>query len=222
MHVSDCCRILGADRPHRRTPLPAMAIRSMVQTLDPSSVSDLVLRAILLAGFTCLFRPNSYQLLKWRDVSFAAELDVEGNIHVEMVIDVPDSKAVAYAAALGGASRSVKLKEFVNRDLCVVRTCVALADKMGAFDLSLAEACLQLRFVVKEECMDWFVFPAVSGGVLSPHKTVSGGVWSVRYKFGILAIVSVMHLQTLSLHHTLPPCHLAHPPFFSHRSSPPA
>ena len=165
----------------------------MVQMLDPTSVSDLILRAILLAGFTCLFRPNSYQLLKWRHVSFSAELDVDGKLHVEVVIAVPDSKSVAFAAALGGASRSVKLKEFLNRDLCLVRTLVVLSNKMGVsnrdlclvrtlvilsnkmgvLDLSLAEACLQQRFVVKEECMDWFVFPAVSGGVLSPDKTVS-------------------------------------------------
>ena len=94
---------------------------------------------------------------------------------MEMVIAVPDSKSVAFAAALGGASRSVKLKKFPNRDLCVVRTFVVLANKMGDLDLSLADACLRQRFVVKEECMDYFVFPAVSRGVLSPEKTVSWG-----------------------------------------------
>ena len=145
----------------------------MVQMLDPTSVTDLVLRAILLAGFTCLFRPNSYQLLKWRHVSFSAEVGVDGDLHMEMVIVVPDSKSVAFAAALGGASRCVKLKEFPKRDLCVVRTFVVLSNKMGVLDLSLADACLRQRFVVKEECVDYFVFPAVFHGVLSPQKTVS-------------------------------------------------
>ena len=167
------CRALGAERVHRQTPLPAQTIRTMVQMLDPTSVSDLVLRAILLVDFTCLFRPNSYQLLKWRDVSFSAEVDADGKLHVEVVIAVPYTKSVAFAAALGGASRSVKLKEFSNRELCLVRTLVVLSNKIGVLDLSLEQACLQQRFVVKEECMDWFVFPAVSGGVLSPDKTVS-------------------------------------------------
>ena len=85
---------------------------------------------------------------------------------MEVVIVVPHSKAVAFAAALGGASRSVKLKEFPNRDLCGGRTLVVLSNKMGVFYLSLADACLQQRFVVKEEYMDWFVFPAVSSEVL--------------------------------------------------------
>ena len=152
----------------------------MVQILDPTSVADLVLRAILLIGFTCLFRPNSYQSLKWKDVTFSAVVDVDGNLRVEAVVTVPDTKSVAYAAALGGTSRKVKLKEFSIRDLCGVRTLVALGNKMGAFDRDLADACRHKRFVVKQECLDWYVFPAVARGVLSPHKTVSRWVGGIK------------------------------------------
>ena len=84
-------------------------------------------------------------------------------------------KSVAYAAAAGGGSRFVKFKEFANRDLCVVRTLVALANKMGVLDRELADACHQQRLVVKQACQDWFFFPAMSSGVVSPHKTVSWG-----------------------------------------------
>ena len=153
----------------------------MVQLLDPMSVSDLVLRAVMLTGFACLFRPNSYQALKWRHVTFQAHVDEEGNLHVEVVVVVPDTKSVDYAAALGG-----KGKEFEVRELCVVRTLVALAVKMGVLDLELREACRKQRFVVKPECLDYFVFPAVEGGVLSPHKTVSrvgGGVYIFLWSF---------------------------------------
>ena len=216
--MSHCCRALGADRVARQTPLPAQTIRTMVQMLDPTSVSDLILRAILLAGFTCLFRPNSYQLLKWRHVSFSAELDVDGKLHVEVVIAVPDSKSVAFAAALGGASRSVKLKEFSNRDLCLVRTLVVLSNKMGVLDLSLAEACLQQRFVVKEECMDWFVFPAVSGGVLSPDKTVSWWECSVFIVFPFTPPNSIPFTPPPITPHPPHPPTLAHPSFFPHNA----
>ena len=140
----------------------------MVQFLDPMSVSDLVLRAVMLTGFTCLFRPNSYQALKWRHVTFEAHIDEEGNLHVEVVVVVPDTKSVGYAAALGRLGRSVKLKEFEVRELCVVRTLVALAVKMGVLDLDLPKACRKQRFVVKLECLDHVVSPAVERGVLSP------------------------------------------------------
>ena len=178
-YLCDCFRTLGADRCHRQTPLPALALRSMVQMLDPLNVADLVLRAVMLTGFTCLFRPNSYQSLRWRHVTFEAHVDEEGNLHVEVVLAVPDSKSVGYAAAIGGLGRSVKLKEFEVRDLCVVRTLVALAVKIGVLDLDLTEACRKQRFAVKPECLDFFVFPVVEGGVLTPHKTVrwvGGGV----------------------------------------------
>ena len=151
----------------------------MVEMLDPLSVSNLVLRAVLLVGFTCLFRPNSYQGLKWQHVTFQAHVDEEGELRVEVVIVVPDIKSVGYATALGGVGRSVKLKEFEVRELCAVHTLVALAVKMGVLELDLLEACMQQSFVVKPECMDYVVFPAVERGVLSPHKTVSragGGV----------------------------------------------
>ena len=147
--------------------------RSMVQMLDPLSVSDMVLRAVVLIGFTCLFRPDSYQELKWRHVTFQAHVDEEGDLRVEVVVVVPDIKSVGYAAALGGVGRSVKLKEFEVRELCGVRTLVALAMEMGVLELDLLKACREQSFVVKQECLDYVVFPAVEGGVLSPHKTVS-------------------------------------------------
>ena len=145
----------------------------MIEVLDPLSVADLVLRAIILTGFTCFFRSNSYQLLKWKDLTFTTYLDPNGDLHVEVVVDVPDMKAVAYGAALGGVGRKVKLEEFHVRDLCVVRTLVAVGVKMGVFDLDMKEACLQQRFVVREECHAWFVFPMVEGGIISYDKTVS-------------------------------------------------
>ena len=152
----------------------------MVEMLDPLSVADLVLRAIILTGFTCFFRANSYQLLTWKDLTFTSYIDTEGNLHVEVVVDVPDIKAVAFGAALGGVARKVKLEEFHVRDLCVVRTLVALGAKMGVFDRDMEEACLQQRFVVRKDCSTWFVFPMVEGGILSHDKTVSmregGGV----------------------------------------------
>ena len=88
----------------------------MVQMLDPTSISDLVLRAIILTGYTCLFRPNSYQSLRWEHLTFTAEVDGLGNLKVEAIVDVPDDKSVAFAAAGGGESRKVKLKEFADRD----------------------------------------------------------------------------------------------------------
>ena len=130
----------------------------MVQILDPTSVADLVLRNILLIGFTCLLRPNSYQLLKWRHVTFTAEVDVGGNLQVEVVVVVPDTKSVAYAAAVGGLSRTVKLKEFTIRDLCGVRTLLVLANKMGVLERDLVDACLHKSFVVKPECLDWLFY----------------------------------------------------------------
>ena len=66
---------------------------------------------------------------------------------------VPDTKSVAYAAAVGGLSRTVKLKEFTIRDLCGVRTLLALANKMGVLERDLANACLHNFFVVKPECL---------------------------------------------------------------------
>ena len=92
---------------------------------------------------------------------------------MKVVIVVPEIKSVGYAAALEGVGRSVKLKEFEVRELCAVRTLVVLAVKMGVLELDLREACMQQSFVVKTECKDYVVFPAVEGGVLSPHKTVS-------------------------------------------------
>ena len=88
-------------------------------------------------------------------------------------MEVPDSKSVAYGAALGGGPRKVRLQEFNVRELCVVRTLVALGMKMGVFDRDMEAACLHQRFVVKEDCHSWFVFPSVEGGLLSHHKTVS-------------------------------------------------
>ena len=166
-------RFFGADRNHRATPLPAHAIRILVQTLDPMSVPDLVLRATILMGFTCFLRPNSFHELRWRDLTFDASLDEAGDLHLEVVVSVPDLKMVAFAAAIGGVSRKVKLCEFAPRELCVVRTLVALGVKLGVFDLDLKGACGQRRFVVRSECTEWFVFPAVEGGLLTPTKTVS-------------------------------------------------
>ena len=166
------------DRIKRQTPLPAKAVRSLVHLLDPCSVFDLVLRAIILTGFTCLFRPNSHQSLKWKDITFEAVVDGDGNLVMEVVIVVPDSKAVAYGAAQGRPNRVVKLREFALRELCVVRTLVALGLKMGVFDRGFEAACIQQRFVVKEECSTWFVFPAVEDGVISPLKTVR--FWNVH------------------------------------------
>ena len=91
---------------------------------------------------------------------------------MEVVIEIPDSKSVAYAAAQGRPNRVVKLKEFTLRELCVVRTLVALGVKMGVFDRALEDACIQQRFVFKGECSNWFVFPAVEDGVISHFKTV--------------------------------------------------
>ena len=145
----------------------------MVEMLDPLSVADLVLRAIILTGFTCFFRSTNSQSLTWKDVCFTSYLDPDGNIHVEVVVEVLDSKAVASGAALGGGPRKVKLEELNVKELCVVRALVALGMKMGVFDLDMEAACLQQSFVVKEECHSWFVFPSVEGGILSHHKTVS-------------------------------------------------
>ena len=139
--------------------------------MDPLSVMDLVLRAMLLTGFTCFFfRPNSYHTLRWRDLTFKDEF---GNLRVVVVVAVPDSKSTGYAAALGGKARHVKLVEFGVRELCVVRSLVALGMKLGVFDLDLRGACTKLCCTVKPACRDWFVFPAVEGGVLTPTKTVS-------------------------------------------------
>ena len=85
-------------------------------------------------------------------------------------MEVPNSKSIAYGAALGGGPRKVKLEEFNVRELCVVRTLVALGMKMGVFDLDVKAACLQQRFVVKEDCYTWFVFPSVKGGFVSHHN----------------------------------------------------
>ena len=176
----------------------------MVEMLDPLSVADLVLRAIILTGFTCFFRSNSYQLLTWKDVCFTSYLDPDGNIHVEVVVVVPDTKAVAYGAALGGGPRKVKLEEFNVRELCVVRTLVALGMKMGVFDLDMEAACLQQSFVVKEECHSWFVFPSVEGGILSHHKTVSfvpgSGVFDMFLVKVLLPNIYGLVLSPLLLH----------------------
>ena len=93
---------------------------------------------------------------------------------MEVSVAVPDLKMVAYAAAIGGVSRRVKLCEFAPRELCVVRTLVALGVKLGVFDLDLRGACEQRQFVVQPACKEWFVFPAVEGGILTPTKTVGG------------------------------------------------
>ena len=121
----------------------------MVQRLDPNSVSDLVLRAILLTGFVCLLRPNSYKSLTWDHVTFIPTVDAKGMVSMELVLRIPDCKSVGYAAALGGADRSVTLKEFAIPGLCVVRTLVALGMKMGLFELSLKQASQQGSFIVK-------------------------------------------------------------------------
>ena len=113
----------------------------MVQRLDPSSVADLVLKTILLTGFTCLLRPNSYQLLTWDHVTFVASVDVMGIVIMEVVVRVLDIKSVGYVVALGGVDISVTLKEFSVPELCVVRTLVVLSMKMNAFELSLKPAC---------------------------------------------------------------------------------
>ena len=145
--------------------------------LDPLGVADLVLRALLLTGFTCLFRPNSYHRLKWRYLSFLAEKDEDGILRIEETVSVLDSKAVAYASALEGLARRVTLFEFGIRDLCAVRTYVALGKKLGVFDYDLRETCKKYRFVVKPLCLDFFVFLAVEGEVLTPTKIVS---WWLR------------------------------------------
>lgn len=162
-------RHLGKDRLHRQTPLPALAVRKLVQQLDPRSVADLILRAVILVGFSCLFRPNSYQLLRWRHVTFETRKDADGSYHLEVLVTVPDNKAVVYAAAVGGVGRTVRLKEFHTLEFCAARTLYAVALKMGIFDS-------KQQFVMKPECSDQFVFPAVVGGVLIPHKTVRKGV----------------------------------------------
>ena len=90
-----------------------------------------------------------------------------------VVVAVPDSKSAVYVVALGGLARHVKLMEFGVMELCVVRSLVALGMKMGVFDLDLPGACAKRRFMVKPACCDWFVFPAVEGGALTPTKTVS-------------------------------------------------
>ena len=141
--------------------------------MDPLSVMDLVLWAMFLTGFTCFFRPNSYHILRWRDLTFKADKDEFGNLRVVVEVAVPNSKSVAYAAALGVQARHVKLVEFGVRELCLVRSLVALGMKLGVFDLDLRKACTKLCFMVKPACRDWFVFPAVEGGVLTPTKTVS-------------------------------------------------
>lgn len=145
----------------------------MVQMMDPLSVADLVLRTTILIGFTCFIRPNSYHQLKFGDLTFPADNDENGNLRIEIVVAVPDSKSVAYAAAVGGLARKVKLQEFGIRDLCAVRTLVALGQKLGVFDCDFREACDKCRFVVKPMCLDWYVLLAVEGGVLTPTKTVS-------------------------------------------------
>ena len=52
----------------------------MVQMLDPLSVADLVLRTMMLTGFTCFLRPNSYHQLKFRDLTFLADNVEDGNL----------------------------------------------------------------------------------------------------------------------------------------------
>ena len=145
-----------------------------MQTLGPLSVADLVLRAMLITGFTCFFRPNTDNSLKWSDLSFEAAVDEEVNVHVEVVVAVPNLKAMAYAVTVGGLARLVKLRKISLREMCVVRILVALEVKMGVFDLELRGACERRRFVVKPTYLDWFVFPSVEGGILTSSKTVSG------------------------------------------------
>ena len=99
------CSTLGVDKTHRQIPLPAEAIRTLVQTLDPTSFADFVFKAVLLVGFTCFLRPNSFQELRWMDLTFEATLDEAGDLHVEVLVSVPDLNVVENNAALGGASR---------------------------------------------------------------------------------------------------------------------
>ena len=80
---------------------------------------------------------------------------------------------MAYASATGGLARKVKLIEFGIRDLCVVHTYVALGQKMGVFDCGRREACEKCQFVVKPTYLEYFVFPAVEDGVITPTKTGS-------------------------------------------------
>lgn len=92
---------------------------------------------------------------------------------MEVVVSVPDIKSVGFAAALGGQARQVKLCEFAPRELCIVRSLVTLGMKLDVFDKKLNEACKERRFVVRPECYEWFVFPAVQGGILDPYRMVS-------------------------------------------------
>ena len=71
-----------------------MAIHILVQTLDPTSFGDLVFKGVLLVGFICFFRPNSFQELRWRDLTFEATLDKVGDLNVEVLVSVPDVKVV--------------------------------------------------------------------------------------------------------------------------------
>lgn len=166
-------RTFGADRTHRQTPMPAQVVRTLIQTLDPCCLGDLVLGNMLLMGITCFLRLNSYHALRWRHLIFSSSVGPEGDLHVDILVSVPDLKAVAYVAALGGMAKKVRLFEFALREMCVVRSLVALGVKMGVFDTNLREAVDKQRFVLKPAALDWYLFPAVEGGHLNPTKTVS-------------------------------------------------
>lgn len=143
-----------------------MAISALLSMLDPLSVSDLVLRGVVLVGFLCLFRANSYQLLKWRDITFNEKIGEDGVVTIEVIVSVPDSKAVGYDGANGGVNRIVLLKEYHVREMCPVRVLVAIARKMRILHGDSS-------WTIMPECLDMYVFPAVEAGILSPHRTVS-------------------------------------------------
>lgn len=129
--------------------MPAQVVRTLVLSLDPTGIGDLVLKVMFLAGITCFLRPNSYHLFKWKHLEFGVFEGEEGDLKVDILLSVPDLKSVAYASAVGGGLRTVGLREFAIPDLCVVRHIVALETKMGVFDSDLHAACADKRFVVK-------------------------------------------------------------------------
>lgn len=172
--LDDIGKQFDKDKPNRQTPLPAMAILSLVRMLDPMSVADLIVRGIIVIGFTCLLRPNSHQLLKWKNIKFERKDWDDGSWTLEVTATVPDLKSVGYSGAIGEGDRIVFMKEHGTRDVCPVRILATIAGKMNVLDPLQA-------WTVKRECLDMFVFPAVERGILTPHRTVRTHIHVIGY-----------------------------------------
>ena len=86
-----------------------------------------------------------------------------------------------------------------------MRTYVALGQKMGVFDCELREACEKHRFVVKPTCLDYFVFPAVKDGFLTPTKTVCRSLRDVVPFFGGVGSLILFSYPPCRCEDTFPP-----------------